>query len=175
MKRNRKKAQKKAQRKLRNVQDYVSNIQDYVQPGVQKVSDTLQSGTTLAQAALLENAKKAQKNLKKAQDNLQDLQAAMQENLGSGLAATQDVLSKRSQQASQTWQQIASSAKDTSEDLQDRYASYVQKRKHARALFRWGLVVGVVLALLYSPLTGEEVRRRVSEQFNQIRALLGIY
>src|SRR5438105_1495624 len=128
---------------------------------VEKARDTLQSGTTLAQVALAESAKKAQKNLKKAQDNLKDLQAAVQDNVGSGLTATQDALSKRSKLASQTLQQIASSAKDTGDDLQDRYASYVQKRKRARKLFRWGLIAGIVLAFLYSPLTGEEARRRV--------------
>ena len=125
--------------------------------------------TAATQDALAKNAQKAQKNLKKAQENLQDLQGPALESLGAGWGRTQDVVSRSAQQASKGLSQAAATAQDLRNTAQDSYASYQGRRRRARTLFRWGLVIGVVLALLYAPVTGEETRKRIGEQWQQYR------
>jgi hypothetical protein len=117
----------------------------------------------VAQDTLAKSAKQAQKNLKKAQKN-------MQETVGASLAKTQDLLGESSKRASKSLQQVAASAVEAKAAMQEQYASYQQKRQSARTLFRWGLVVGVVLALLYAPYSGAEVRRRLMAQWEQARS-----
>ncbi len=173
-----KKNVKKAQKNLGGVVDTlqdvsgnaVNTLQDTVKPGLVAT----QAALGAAQVALQKNTRKAQKNLQKAQKNLQELQGPVLESLGDSWEKTQDLVGKSAKKASQGIVQVTSGAQDLRDSVQDRYASYQRRRQRARTLFRWGLVIGIVLALLYTPVPGEEVRRRISEQWEQYKGYMGL-
>jgi methyl-accepting chemotaxis protein len=135
-------------------------VQDTVMPAWKTTQTTLKSGLNVAQDTLEKNARKVQKNL-------QALQGSVQDSVESGWSKAQDVVSKRTKQPSEGLTQATSSAKDVAGTVMDSYEQYQESRQRARMLFRWGLVLGVILALLYTPVTGVEVRRRISEQWEQ--------
>lgn len=162
---------KKAQKNLSRWQD---NVQDTVAPAWARTQATLQTGLDVAQTSLDKNSKIAKKKLKRAQKNFKKMQSNVQDNVGSSLSTAQDMLSKGSQQASQQIKKVTATAKNISGDLQDQYARNVRKRKRAKALFRWGLVAGIVLTLLFTPLAGSEARQRIATQWSQLRSYLGM-
>lgn len=129
----------------------------------------LQTGLKLAQITLQKNTQKAQKNLLKAQNRLKE----MQERVGTGLEKTQDTLSTGSKQAYQRFSQAATTAKDLRYLAQEQYIAYQRRRKRAKKLFRWGLVLGIVLALLYTPISGSEARHRLAAQWQEYRSYVG--
>jgi phage-related protein len=104
--------------------------------------------------------------LKKARKNLQ----GVQDTVGTGLGKTQDLFGQSTKRAGKRWQQMASSAASTRDAVQEQYVSYQRKRQQARTLFRWGLVVGFVLALLYTPYPGSDVRSRLMTQWEHLRS-----
>src|SRR6266516_180133 len=158
-----KKNVKKAQKNLGGV---VDTLQDVSGNAVNTLQDTVKPGLVATQAAL--------GAAQKAQKNLQELQGPVLESLGDSWEKTQDLVGKSAKKASQGIVQVTSGAQDLRDSVQDRYASYQRRRQRARTLFRWGLVIGIVLALLYTPVPGEEVRRRISEQWEQYKGYMGL-
>lgn len=143
------------------VQDVVQDaVQENVMPAWKTAQTTLATGLSTAQDTLGKRARKVQKNL-------QDLQSSVQDSVGSGWSRTQDVVGKSTKQASEGLAQVASSAKDVTETVLDKYEQFQERRQRARTLFRWGLVIGVALAFLYTPQTGAEVRHRINQQWEQ--------
>ena len=67
----------------------------------------------------------------------------------------------------------ARNVRKVSDDRQHSYERAARRRARNRRLFRWGLIVGIVLALLYTPVAGPEIRRGLAEQFNQLRTVVG--
>jgi hypothetical protein len=57
------------------------------------------------------------------------------------------------------------------ETLQGRLESYQRRRARAKALFRIGLVAGIVGALLYTPWPGAETRSRLGGYLQQFGKL----
>src|SRR6266700_3496502 len=188
-----KKAVKQARKNLANFQDNVAETakprlattQQVLQSGFSTAQETLQSSLDNAQGAFAKNSKKAQKNLKKAQKDLQKLQSSVQstvsDKVSTGLSRTQDalsksseVLSKGSQEASKKLAATAASAQDFRASVQEQIERYQSKRARARTLFRWGLVFGVVLALLYTPYPGAEIRKRIMAQWDNYRSYFGM-
>src|SRR6185312_13513772 len=110
----------------------------------------LQTGLNLAQVTLQKNTQEAQKNLLQAQNRLKE----MQYRVGTGWQKTQDTLSTGSKQAYRRFSQAATTAKDLREIAQEQYIAYQRRRKRAKRLFRWGLVLGIVITLLYTPISG---------------------
>lgn len=163
MKFNQKRSKKKFKKARQTLLDVQDTLQQNLKPRWNVTQAALQAGMEAAQETL---TKSAQKNLKKAQKNLQ----SVQEILGTNLARTQDLLGEGSKRASRGLQQAASSAVDMKEAMREQYASYQRKRQRGRSLFRWGLIVGIVLALLYTPYPGAEVRRRLFTQWEQLRS-----
>jgi ABC-type transporter Mla subunit MlaD len=153
------------------LQPTLSKTQELLQEGRETAQDTLQSGWETSQRALKKNAKRARKRLKKTQKNLKHMQKAVQENVESGLSrvqenlksgwsATQDTV-EGSQQVLKRLTQVGSNARDTRKAMQKRYKHYQRKRARGRASFRWGLVMGFVLTLLFTPVAGAETRRHL--------------
>lgn len=175
---------RKSQRRARHVQHAV---QDKLQPVWSKTQDVIQAGreTTqdlleTTQERLQKRAKHAQKDLKKARKRLKHMQKSAQKNLESGWStaqdglksgwsATQDKLGESSQQARKSMKQVSSNMKDARKTAQKRYKHYQHKRARARMLFRWGLVAGVVLALLFTPVTGLEARERIKQLWERYK------
>jgi hypothetical protein len=83
---------------------------------------------------------------------------------------TQDVVSTSKETASKRLQRVADNAKDVKEAMQEGYASYQRKRRRKRILFRIGLLAGVAMALLYTPLAGSDVRQRIAARWQQYRS-----
>lgn len=163
------KAQKNGKLARKQLGRWQSSLRDTVGSGVSAAQDVLQSGIDYTQATLIKNPRQARRRLKKAQKNLKKVQSTIQERVGSGLASTQ----KAWQQGTKQAQQAAMNAREMRGNWQLRREQARRRAARARTLFRWGVVAGVVLALLYAPTTGSEVRRRIVEQFQKVRAMLG--
>jgi len=159
---------KQSSKNLKKAQKKLGNLQDTVQSGLSKTQDTLQTSLSVAQDAWSKNAKTASKNLKKAQKNLSSLQDTVQDNLQSGLGTAQDVLDKSAKSASKSLKKVTKNVKDVQDTVQDRIKSYQRKRARAKFLFRVGLVAGIVLALMYTPLSGSETRQQLREYWQQL-------
>jgi gas vesicle protein len=160
---NRQKALRDQKRLRKQAQNWQEDFQDTVSPVWSKTQDTVQSGMdTLSKQSAI-----AQKNLakasKKAQKNLRQMQKVARKRFQSGMATTQDLWQQGTEKA-------ATSARDFRDSVQEQYKRRQRKRSRARALFRWGLVIGVVAALLYAPLSGSETRQRLMAQWQELRA-----
>lgn len=118
------------------------------------------------------NMRKAQEKLEDAQENLQKIQGPLQNNVRSSLAKTSDVIGKSTSKAKYGFQQATTRAKELQDTWQEQSAERQRKRKRAKSLFRWGLIFGVALALLYSPVAGSDVRQRIGKGWQQSSAFL---
>jgi hypothetical protein len=134
----------------------------------------LTTAAAIADAFIQENKRKAQKNLKKAQKNMQKAQKNMQKaqgplqsNVRASLAKASEAIGKSTSQAQYGLKQATTRAKEVQESWQEQSARRQRKRKRARMVFRWGLIAGVALALLYSPIAGSEVRQRIGKGWQQ--------
>jgi len=147
----------------------MSRVQDSAQDKVQSALPVAQglvgAGLGVAQVLLGRNVRRANKNLK-------NIQGTVGESVQSGLSVAQDVLDKGTKQASKRLQKgtkqaskslikVTENVKDVQGSFQDRLESYQRKRARAKALFRIGLVAGIVGALLYTPWPGAETRSRL--------------
>jgi hypothetical protein len=137
--------------------------QKYNDKNAKKAQKNLGIFQSRAHDAYDTSSKLAQKNLKKNQQRLEHLQRKVQDNVVPGLVATQDTLSKKAKKANKNLQDAAS-------NVQKQYAHYQQKRQRAKTLFRFGIVAGVVAALLLTPLTGSEVRKRIADLWSRGRS-----
>jgi len=116
----------------------------------------------------------AQNTYANAKDFVQTTYENVKDVAQTALGNAQGSVQSRAKKASQGIAQVTSGAQDLRDSVQDRYASYQRRRQRARTLFRWGLVIGIVLALLYTPVPGEEVRRRIGEQWEQYKGYMGL-
>jgi hypothetical protein len=128
----------------------------------------------VAQEVFQKSAKSASKSLEQAQKQLGGIPDVVQGSVQSGLSKTQEALGKGAQQATESLMQAGETVMGVPDTLQDQYASFVRKRKRARMLFRWGLLVGIVLALLYTPVPGSQVRAMLAQQWEHYRSYLGL-
>jgi gas vesicle protein len=165
----RRKAQKNGKLARKQLDRRQASLRSAIGSGVSAAQDALQSGIEYTQAALIKNPRQARKRLNKAQKNLKKVQSTLQERVESSLASTQKVWQQGTKQA----QQAAINAREMRESWQRRKEQARRRAARARTLFRWGVVVGIILALLYAPTAGSEVRRRIVEQFQKARAMLG--
>lgn len=163
------KAQKNGKLARKQLDRRQASLRSAIGSGVSAAQDALQSGIEYTQAALIKNPRQARKRLNKAQKNLKKVQSTLQERVESSLASTQKVWQQGTKQA----QQAAINAREMRESWQRRKEQARRRAARARTLFRWGVVVGIILALLYTPTAGSEVRRRIVEQFQKVRAMFG--
>jgi len=157
-----KKTQQGTRHRHKNTHSIFSN-------GMERTQGTLSAGMTAAQKSFTRNARKAQKNLQQAQHNLRDMQTSLQENISAGiatgLARTQDLLQRSGERA----RKVAAYPREMQLARQERHEQRAHRRAQARTLFRWGLVTGAVLALIYAPVSGAETRRYLAEKWQQGR------
>src|SRR5262249_53428608 len=106
----------------------------------------------------------------KAQKNMQKMQGPLQKNVRSGLAKTSDVLGKSTSKATDSLKQATTRAKELQESWQEQSIQRQRRRKRAKIVFRWELIFGVALALLYSPIAGSEVRQRIGKGWQESSA-----
>jgi len=157
-----------------SAQETFANAKDTVQLAYTEVEKSMRLGwnktlTWLAIATgivvpfLQKNMQKAQNNLEKAQKNMQKMQGPLQNNVRSSLAKTSDVLGKTTSKATDSLKQATTRAKELQDSWQEQSVQRQRSRKRAKMVFRWGLLFGVALALLYSPIAGSEVRQRIGK------------
>src|SRR6266567_1211008 len=150
----------------------LATVQDTVQSGLTKTQDTVQSGLDAAQDAWAENVKHASKSLKKVRKKIKPVVASMQDSIQSGLEQTQDVLQgglgaaqvaldKNVKRARKGIKKAKESLQAVQDSVQHELGTYARKRRVAKTVFRLGLLAGVVVALLYTPWPGSEIRHRL--------------
>jgi len=165
----------KAQKRLNKAQKKIGRLQQSAQD---KVQSTLPVTRGLIGAALGIAQVLLGRNLRRGKKNLKNIQGTVGESVQSGLSVAQDVLDKRTKQASKSLRKgtkqaskslkkVTENVKDVQETLQGRLESYQRRRARAKALFRIGLVAGIVAALLYTPWPGAETRSRLGGYLQQ--------
>jgi len=114
-------------------------------------------------------------------DTLNDVQNTLQDSIQMAKAkmiATLDTVLDRgtrpADKVSRTLRQASENVKGLKETAQERHEQRVRKRRRARRMFRWGLITGVMLALLYTPKPGVEIRTKLTELWHTYRARLGL-
>src|SRR6266571_1422392 len=163
------KSLKKVRKKIKPV---VATMQDSMQAGLEQTQDALQSRLDVAQDAWAKNVKQAGKSLKKAQKKMKPALESVQDSIQSGLEQTQDVLQgglgaaqvalgKNVKRARKGIKKAKESLQAVQDSVQHELGTYARKRRVAKTLFRFGLLAGVVVALLYTPWPGSEIRHRL--------------
>jgi len=161
-----------------SAQDTLASAQDTVQLAYAQVQKSMKAGwnktlvwltpaVAIVGAFIQKNMCKAQKNLKQAQKNLQKMQGSLQSNVRSGSAKTSKVIGNGTSKAQYGLNLATTRAKEMQESWQEQSARRQRRRKRARMLFRGGVIAGVALALLYSPIAGSEVRQRIGKGWRQ--------
>jgi len=150
---------KKAQKSMRRVQ---GAVQERVQAGLTQTQEALQTGLSAAQDTWEQGSKRTRKNLKKAQKNLKRIQGTVQENLQAGLGVVQDTWEQSAKGARKSLKKAGKNVKDVQNSLQSQLEKRARKRQRRKAMFRVGLLTGLVLVLLYTPWPGSETRRRIA-------------
>jgi len=164
-----------------SAQNTIASAKDTVQLGYAQVEKSMKLGwdktltwltigVGIAGTLLQKNMQKAQKNLEQAQKKVQKVQGPLQSNVTSSLAKTSDIIGKSTNKATDSLKQATTKAKEMQEAWQEQSAERQHKRKRAKTVFRWGLIFGVALALLYSPMAGSEARQRLSKGWQQSSA-----
>jgi hypothetical protein len=67
---------------------------------------------------------------------------------------------------------VSTTPKDAKKALQTRHRHSQRKRAWARRLFRWGLVSGFFVALLFAPMSGAETRKRIGLLWDRYKQYL---
>jgi gas vesicle protein len=174
-----------AQDRLANIKDFaqstlktskiaaqgaLANIQESANQGL----DRAQRLITTAIGIIGASAAIFYKNRQQAQEKLQRTQMSLMTSTTPIVERTQKAVRANTQKATQGLQQAKSTAKDFTTFVQDQYTHLQIKRRRRRALFRIGLIAGAILALLYTPLSGAEIRQRLNAQWQQYRGYIGI-
>lgn len=169
---NMKRARKNMKKKQRQFQNLQSNVQERLGSGWMRAQEMLQAGLGLLQTVTEKNKRDVSKNVKQAQKKAQKNLKAVRGNLESGWNKTQGILGKRSKAISKPISQATETAKDMRNAAQKQLARYKRRRRRARAIFRLGLILGTVLAILYTPFPGSEIRHRIASRVERYRANL---
>jgi len=170
-----KQARKDARKTMKHeVRPRWEKAQDTLSSGLNTAQNTLSSGFESAQDIIAHNTKQAQKNLMRAQKNLKKSYQSMQHAAVPAISHTVDAFSKGTRQAGHGFNQAVGNVTDFKDSVQGQYKHYQRKRARARTLFRFGLVTGVILALLYAPYPGSEVRERIVAQWRKYRSSFGL-
>jgi len=143
------------------VQPTLVKTQDVLQDSLDTARKTLKKSLSTTQDTLQQQAKNAQKNAKR-------LQRSAQNRLDAGLSATQDMLEDTSKGIQKNLASVNSSIKGAGTTLQTRYKRAKAKRARAKGLFRWGLILGLILALCFAPMRGSQARERIAQWWGQL-------
>lgn len=143
------------------VQPILSKTQDAFQDSLVTTRKTLKKGLSTTQDTLQKRARDTQKNLKR-------LRKSAQKRLDAGLSATQDLLEGTSRSVQKNLAEVNSSIKDAGKTLQKRRKQAQAKRARARGFFRWGLALGLVLALCFAPMKGAQARERLAQLWRRV-------
>lgn len=167
-------ARKNMKKKQKQLQTLQSNIRENLGSGWLKALAMMQAGLGLAQIIAEKNKRDVSKNIKQAQKKARKNLKEVQGNLGSGWDKTQRIFGQSAKSVGKPLSQATESAKDMRDVAQKKLARYKRRRRRARTIFRVGLLVGVILALLYAPFPGSEMRQRIASRVEQYRAKLAI-
>ena len=159
----------KANKKLHALQD---TVQDRLQPLRSKTEDALLGGLETTQHTLKKGLETAQEKSARTQDNLRHLQQTTQKHLTSGWSATQDKLEDGSKQIRKNLALVTATTLNADKALKTHYKHHKSKRVWGRRLFGWGLIGGVILALLFAPISGVETRKRIARFWEQYKQYL---
>jgi uncharacterized protein YoxC len=161
-----------------STQDTVASVKDTVQLAYSEVEKNMRQGwnktltwLTLAISIVVpilqKNMQKAQENINNAQRTLEKIQGPLQSTVRSKLTKTSQTLGKGTSTARDSLKQATTRAKEMQLSWQERSIQRQLRRQRARRAFRWGIVLGIVVALLYSPIRGSEARQRISQAWQQ--------
>ncbi|GAC1661927.1 MAG: hypothetical protein NVS9B9_23610 [Ktedonobacteraceae bacterium] len=185
------------------VQDKLGGVQDTVQTavttGLSKAQDVISGTVDTAQDVFEKNTRAARKNFKKAQKealkNFKKAQKSAKSNIAATVSTAQDVTDMASKKANAGFLQSKSAAQDAVDnaskkatasflgakstvqdkldDAQAESERKARRKANAKGLFRFGLVAGIVIALLYTPTPGSQVRQQLMQQVNKYREQFG--
>lgn len=145
-----------------------STVQDKAQSTLLMVQGLIVTALSIAQVVIAQNLKRANKSLTKAQKNLSHLQGSVQDSVQSGLKVAPNVLGKGTKAFGKSLAKVTDNVKDMQGSFQKRLERYQRKQARKKALFRMGLVSGIVLALLFAPWPGSETRRQLGAFMQQV-------
>jgi hypothetical protein len=142
-----------------------AKVQESTKVGLGKAQNWLTAVLSVVSAIvalLYEMRHKTQKKLRQAQISLAKTTTPIVEK-------TRDAVVTSTKKAGKGLQKTADNTKEARASLQDWYANYRRRHRRSRALFRIGLLAGVVLAFFYTPITGSDIRQRIAEQWRRYR------
>lgn len=145
-------------------------MQKSIKQGWDKTRAWLAVGAAIAATFAQKNMRKAQEKLEDVQKNMQKMQDPLQSNVRSSLTKISNVIGQNTTRAVSSIQQTTTRAKELQNSWLEQSAQRQRKRKRAKMVFRWGLIFGVALALLYSPIAGSEMRQRIGKGWQQSSA-----
>lgn len=180
---NEKKLRKQRHELAHKAAHWQEKAQDTLHPAWTKTQHTLQDSAQATQNTLKTGLESIQESARKTQENLQSIQktarkslkkgwSSAQDGLEAGWSGVQDRVEEGSQQVLSNLAQVATSTKEAKKALQKRYKRHQLKRTWARRLFRWGVVSGFLLALLFAPINGAETRKHIRHLWNQYKQYL---
>ena len=137
-----------------------------------KIPRTLCSEGHVLSIELTFRQKSAKQVKRAAQKRLTSGLSTAQESLEAGWAATQDMVEQGSKRLRKNAASLAEHTKDSTKDLKKYYKQQQKKRSRGRSLFRYGLILGVVVALLFAQISGAEMRKRLVVLWDQYKPLL---
>jgi hypothetical protein len=158
-------AQSRFKTSRKATQNTLTKAQHSTKVGLNKAQNWLAVVMSVASAIgafLYEMRRKTQKKLKQTPIFLAKTTTPIVEK-------TQDVLITSTKKAGKSLQKAADNTKGVKESLQGRYTDYRRRHRRHRALFRIGLLAGVVLAFFYTPIAGSDIRQRIAKQWQRYR------
>ncbi|HLZ57634.1 MAG TPA: YtxH domain-containing protein [Ktedonosporobacter sp.] len=166
-------------------QGILDTTQGVFSSGMGTAQDVFSNGMDTAQDVMARNAKQARKNWKRTQKNLGRNMTRTQYTLGEhsrrvgghlwnaastvyGLPGNVGgALGEGSRRAGRHIWNTATNVYSFPGNARERYARQACRQARARRLFDWGLAIGAVVAMLYAPIPGSELRRRLVSQWQQ--------
>jgi hypothetical protein len=156
LRRKQKQAEKATSKKARGpFSNFQKAIQNRINTGFEKASDTWTSGAEDVQSQFRKGAKEAQKNLAKTQRGF----SSAFDKANDDLIHLGDKRARKSPSRATTAEGMRTS---------------VQNGGAGRTIFRVGLLTGVLLALLYTPIAGSDVRKQIAKKWDEYRTYLGL-
>lgn len=141
----------------------MTSLNDLTSAGADLVHDLGAQAGDAAQKA----SAQTQKALHQTRKNLKQIQHTAQENVASGLSNMRDRWDDGSQHARESLVSMGSHLQDRRERAEEHHRQAQRRRARARTLFRWGILIGLIVAFLYTPVPGSEVRRRIAQRWRQ--------
>ena len=130
---------------------------------MKKTSDVIQDN---ANGAMDMGRQAVSSALSTVTDTVRSGVAKTQDVLLEGLDVTQELLKDQQKRSAKKFKRAQKNFQDTRNSMQSSLEKRSRRRQRAKFVFRLGLLSGLVLVVLYSPWSGQEIRSRLVEVWN---------